>query len=263
MKPSYRSLLENKFANVVVLPQLLASMHENKTPPFSSPEWCSIPFEVYPANAFDRIVEILLSVQNCLVAVNQLVADADDASPDERKWELRDKLYRIVKQLDKWAQSYMPKRDMKAFRVYDASLHAHPPPGLSGNYFADSGETNSPVVALASLFHATSLVTLRLLSACHADRAADDAILEHHSCAILSGLNFARNVSGAVSNFGKIMMLPQLKMLSIWGAPSQARAYAMKLWAKESHITSLFADDPDSPPGYFADLAAIILEAAK
>ena len=166
------------------------------------------------SNLFDRLVSILLSIQACLYSAQCTVSD------------MSARVDKIMSELTAWKEMYMH------------ALGPVPPINVPSN-------TDVAAVALTLFFHAASLLALGVkgISGPYDARAVED-----HSHAILAGSQ-VKTTASLVSR-AKIMVVPQLKVVSVWGAPS-ARDDAVRIM-KELAMGTFVAMPARS---YFADLS--------
>ncbi|OAQ76555.1 Zn(2)-C6 fungal-type DNA-binding domain-containingprotein [Purpureocillium lilacinum] len=245
--------LHNVFCHVR-LQACVEAMSENILHPFASPEWMTTPFELVPKTFFDELVDLLFLVQKCLARADQLMRNGvNDCTMDKA---LHSWIHGAMSLQYAWLQRYvstiqMSERRLPGMPQSTTSLSTCPE-------HLDITYTTVSAAALISLYHTVNLLLLRLLQ----PQQEYIVRIQRHAEAILSANDFVLSAPGPSAEFGPVMMLLQLKVASLWGAPSAERIAAES--ALQRHrmryggLMSVF----DTEGGYFADLAAWVLSNA-
>jgi len=230
-------------------------MSENILHPFASPEWMTTPFELVPKTFFDELVDLLFLAQKCLARADQLmrngVNDCNKMDKTLHTW-----ISGAMSLQHAWLQRYVSTIQLS---------EGHPPvvPQRTASLSTcpehlDITYTTVSAAALISLYHTVNLLLLRLLQ----PQQEYIVRIQRHAEAILFANDFVLSAPGPSAEFGPVMMLLQLKVASLWGAPSAERIAAES--ALQRHrmryggLMSVF----DTEGGYFADLAAWVLSNA-
>jgi hypothetical protein len=245
-------------------------MYESKLPNFADSDWTCIPFELHPPNLFDQIVTILFDVQSCLAIANIMIQANDDADRPRLESHLRTLAGNTKSKLVYWEQQLMPPSSIE-----DASNDfANPLPSCSSSVSPPAQPhtlhgpntpiqfVNMPEAALLSLYHAAYIIVLRLLALAGEHQVVDHDPITRHTQEILRAYKFVRKVTGKgpTSTLGPVMMVPQLKIASLWGAEECHREMATSLLKRIGQRQSYALGSIwDSPDAYFANVASYAL----
>lgn len=244
-------------------------MYESKLPGFASPEWTSIPFEIHPANIFDQIVTILFDVQSSSAIANDFIHANDHANRIQLESALRTSVRNTRQKLIHWEQQLMPPPSAEgagdnsadtSSTSSSASSPAQPPP--HNDDLPSFPFSSMPEAALLSLYHSAYIIVYRLLALTGDGEAGDADRLLMHTQEILRAYKFVRKVTdkGPTSNLGPVMMVPQLKIASLWGSEESDRVMATgflkRIGQRQSFALGSIWDLPD---GYFANVACHVL----
>lgn len=243
--------------------QFIATMYENRLSGFASPEWTCVPFEIHPPNVFDQIVTILFDVQACLATAHGLTRTHGFAA--RAKVQLRALAEATVAKLWQWEQQFMPPSTIQEMNGvckdgWPSASSPSPPTGPSAAHdrFPPAHFTSMPEAALLSLYHAACIVACRLLAVARDDVADGDGLLVHTQ-EIIRAYKFVERVTdkAPTSNLGPVMMVPQLKMASLWGVDESQRVMAMRMLKRVGqHQSFALGDIGDLQDGYFASVAS-------
>ncbi|CAM1508677.1 Fc.00g055250.m01.CDS01 [Cosmosporella sp. VM-42] len=236
----------------------VAAMAENEVPAFASLEWMTIPFQIHPKLIFDRLIDALFAVLSCLSLSTQLI----------RTWG--DNLHESTTRLDTLVRSTMQKikewwsecissgsfgeTELMRTRCYEGE-------------FGSSGEfdhlllpyTNVPEAAIASIYDTANIIILRLLYLVSPSAASYDAHVQRHGQSILCANQFVNATSGPEPDRGSIMMVLQLKVVSLWSSSLQQRDMAASMLNGGKVQNGGLADISVISHEYFAGAAAHIL----
>ncbi|KAH0594398.1 hypothetical protein MHUMG1_07748 [Metarhizium humberi] len=241
----------------------IATMYENRLSGFASPEWTGIPFEIHPPNVFDQIVTILFGIQACLATAHGVIQTRDLAANVEV--QLRALAEATVAKLLQWEQQFMPPPTIQEMNgvcedSWPSASSPSPPtrPSAAHDRFPPAHFTSMPEAALLSLYHAACIVACRLLAVARDDVADGDGLLVHTQ-EIIRAYKFVERVTdkAPTSNLGPVMMVPQLKMASLWGVDESQRVMAMRMLKRVGqHQSFALGDIGDLQDGYFASVAS-------
>ena len=113
---------------------------------------------------------------------------------------------------------------------------------------------NIPTAALASMYYANQIMILRLDAL--ATRSLHIPLIEEYTRHILAVNEYAVRVAGTSEGFGPMMIVFQIKIASLFGASSAARAAATKILADNKSIPNgAFVDIAENQDGFFHDVA--------
>ncbi|EFY92447.1 hypothetical protein MAC_01413 [Metarhizium acridum CQMa 102] len=243
-------------------------MYENKLSKFASPEWTCIPFEIHPPNVFDQMVTILVDVEACLATAHELIPTHDLAG--RAKLELRASAEATVAKLLRWERQFVPPLTIQEMngifeeKSWPSVPSPSPPtrPDTAHDTFPSSHFASMPEAALLSLYHAACIVVYRLLAAARDDVSADVDRLLMHTREIIRAYKFVERVAdkAPTSNLGPVMMVPQLKMASVWGVDESQRVRAMHMLKRVGqHQNFALGDIGDLQDAYFASVASWVV----
>lgn len=234
-------------------------MAENEVPAFASPAWMTIPFEIYPKMIFDQLIDVLFAVQRCLSVASELIKSTRH---DAR--ELRTKLDKLLQ--DAMFQMHQWWSGCILGGIFGQTKLMHEPSfNTKPNFSCDLKEsllpfTNIPAAALCSLYDAANVIMLRLSHLVSPSAASYDIRIQKHAQSILSAYHFIIAASGPAPDRGSIMMVLQLKVVSLWSPSSQQRALALGMLQGEKMQGGGLSDVGAVSHEYFADVAAHILQ---
>ncbi len=235
----------------------IASMQENTLHTFAEPQWLHVPFREQAQTLFDELVDALFSVQRCLFFVQQNV-DIGAVKGEETCLEIRSLTDAAANQLSTWS-----KRHMVFLRPASWAQQA------CGGEVTSSGKTGDadlivtatpipgpPEAALMSLFHAGRLIVTQLASATDGSLRST---AEEDSQIILQANAFSvRSTSLPSTKLRPFLMLPSLKIASLWSPLSEVRSQARALLLNEQILASSMADLALTSEGYFSQIAPSI-----
>ncbi|KAH6967780.1 hypothetical protein BKA56DRAFT_678925 [Ilyonectria sp. MPI-CAGE-AT-0026] len=237
----------------------IAAMAENEVSAFASQAWMTIPFEIYPKLVFDQLIDVLFGVQRCLSVASQLIRSAEH---DARE---------LVTKLDKLLQDAMFQMHqwwsgcISSGVFGQTNLMQKPNFNTKPSFSCDLKEqllpfTNIPAAALSCLYDAANLIIFRLSHLVSPAAASYDMRIQKHAQSILSAYHFIIAASGPAPDRGSIMMVLQLKVVSLWSPSSQQRALALGMLQGEKVQGGGLSDVAAVSHEYFADVAAHILQ---
>ncbi|ATY64292.1 Fungal transcriptional regulatory [Cordyceps militaris] len=238
----------------------LASMQDNTLHAFAGREWREVPFRGHGKTLFDELVDALFAVQRCLFFVQQRVDMGRDSAGDDPFVESRPLVEDAAEQLSSWNERYM--RFLRPASWEDSSrgdeLMLLGKPGAMGSDVAVVPTLGLPEAALMSLFHAGRLIIAQLASV--ADAGLPDTA-EEDSRIILQANRFSTpSNSPPSSKLRPFMMLPGLKIASLWSSVPEVRTQAAALLLNEQILTSPMAELALTSDGYFSEMASSILK---
>ncbi|EGX96746.1 Fungal transcriptional regulatory protein [Cordyceps militaris CM01] len=240
----------------------LASMQDNTLHAFAGREWREVPFRGHGKTLFDELVDALFAVQECLFFVQQRVDMGRDSAGDDPFVESRPLVEDAAEQLSSWNERYM--RFLRP-ASWDGSsrgdeLMLLEKPGAMGSDATVVSTLGLPEAALMSLFHAGRLIIAQLASV--ADAGLPDTA-EEDSWVILQANRFSTPSnsppSSTSSKLRPFMMLPGLKIASLWSPVPEVRTQAAALLLNEQILTSPMAELALTSDGYFSEMASSIL----
>ncbi|KAI5459131.1 hypothetical protein BGZ63DRAFT_360575 [Mariannaea sp. PMI_226] len=234
----------------------VASMAENEVPAFASYEWMTIPFEIYPKMIFDQLIDILYTVQKCISVANELIKLRGNETT-----ALMKKLDKLIQgtmiQMHQWWSKCLSSgifRESKKTQAWSlASMldNSKEPPLLPFD--------NVQAAALSSLYDAANIIILRLLFFVSPLAASYDLRVRQHAESIFASNHLINAASGPAPDRGSIMMVLQLKIVSLWSSASQQRTTAARMLQGEKYQGGGLSDI-STVSQYFADVAAYILQ---
>ncbi|KAJ3548118.1 hypothetical protein NM208_g1152 [Fusarium decemcellulare] len=238
----------------------IAAMTENKVSAFASPTWTTIPFEIHPKLVFDQLIDALFNVQKCLWVADQLIKSVTDIGTSELVMELNSLMLDAMFQLHQW---YLGCISSGRFGESDLIQSSNPKAVsalLPGPKELLLPYQNVPTAALSSLYDSANIIILRLLHLVSPEAASHDARVWQHAQSILSAYDFINATCGPGPDRGSIMMVAQLKVVSLWSLSSQQRDTAAGMLQGERVQAGGLSDISAASNQYFADLAAHILK---
>ncbi|KAJ2974830.1 hypothetical protein NQ176_g5850 [Zarea fungicola] len=237
----------------------IATMHENKLHAFAEDRWLDIPFRDQGKTFFDELVDALFLVQQCLF-VTQKQIELLQAKNKEAAATVKNFVINASRLLSEWHVKYAPFLQSSFFieisrQIDAASLQST---ALSHSNNPQLLASRVPEASLISLFHAARLIIAQISSATTAgvpDTAEDDTRV------ILCATDFVSqyNSSGPGSKLRPFMMLPGLKIVSLWSPLDEARTAALAQLLDHKFLNSPMADIALTPEGYFSMAAKGIL----
>ncbi|KAF4463118.1 hypothetical protein FALBO_10059 [Fusarium albosuccineum] len=238
----------------------IAAMTENQVSAFASPTWTTIPFEIHPKLVFDQLIDALFNVQKCLWVADQLIKSMTDIGTSELVMELNSLMLDAMFQLHQW---YLGCISSGRFGESDSVQSSNPKAVsalLPGPEELLLPYQNVPAAALSSLYDSANIIILRLLHLVSPEAASHDARVWQHAQSILSAYDFINATCGPGPDRGSIMMVAQLKVVSLWSSSSQQRDTAAGMLQGERVQAGGLSDISAASNQYFADVAAHILK---
>lgn len=223
-------------------------MTENEVPVFASPDWMTIPFQVYPKLIFDQLIDVLFNLLKCLSFADQLIKS--DSSSNLRST------------LDANIRDCM----LQASQWWLGCIENSPFGQISPKQECGSDEgqllthTSVPAAALCSLYDAANMIAFRLSHLVSSSASSHDLNARQHAESILSASHFIDEVSGPAPDRASIMITLQLKVVSLWSPSSEQRNMALALLQRDKHQGGGLSDISAVSNEYFADVAAYILQ---
>ena len=236
----------------------IATMQENTLHAFAEDKWLDVPFLDQGKTFFDELVDALFSVQQCLYAMQQNIV-LQPMKSKEVATTGKDLVLTAARQLLEWHEKYTPFLESYFEMEFPQQIDGAP---LYSTAVSRSGHVRPPAcgvpeASLLSLFHAARLVTAQISSATNAslpDTAEEDTRV------ILRATNFVSEYnSGPGSKLLPFMMLPGLKIVSLWSPLEEARTEALTQLMDPTFLNSPMADIALTSEGYFASAAVGIL----
>lgn len=223
-------------------------MENRKVPTFASDKWMSTPFKYQPKTTFDTLTDILFKLQQCLVEFDEIrLLGLSEDSSETRQQNLGVDAESILLQLRNW------ERDLLADYIFQSLLVGDiKPPKLD---LASLAKTSVSAAALISLFHSANVVIFRILMAIGNLDIHNTTTCYNHALAVLHASHFVGSVPGATRDLGPIMLVPQLKIVSLWAPDVQLRQQAQNILEMENLRPGAFANVAKSSGGYFSALA--------
>lgn len=221
----------------------IATMQENTLHVFAEDDWLDIPFRVRNKTFFDELVDGLFATQECLYKIQQANGNDVAATPNVA---IKGLLMKTSCQLADWDTKYIGflRRELLVNSTNITTAESH------DTNLAFSG---LPEAALVSLFHAARLVVSRLGAAIGAD--TPDTALQDTSI-ILAAASFINDQgSGPDNKLRPFMVLPGLKIASLWSPLPSTRAAACTLLLDRKFLESPMAELAQTQDGFFASLA--------
>ncbi|KAJ3492700.1 hypothetical protein NLG97_g5204 [Lecanicillium saksenae] len=240
----------------------IASMQENTLHAFADPEWLDVPFREQGKNLFDELVDALFSVQRCLFVMQEGLRAGTEKDEDYTK-TMQLLMETATKELSEWDAKYM------AFmRPACWARREQKPEAMAPDYvdFVEPDEAEAavpglPESALMSLFYAGRLIVAQLAAtACGTLNNT-----AHEDSYVLLNIAGRGEQSSAEpsSKLRPFMMLPGLKIASVWSPLPEVRSQARALLLNEQILISPMADIALTSGNYFSDVANSILGEPK
>lgn len=236
----------------------IASMQENTLPIFAEPRWLDVPFREQGKTLFDELVDALFLVQRCLSFVQQSV-DVGAVKGDETFLAIRPLTDAALNQLSTWEKKYM------AFLRPASWAHLARGGEVTTPEKADDAESvvtatsmpGLPEAALVSLFHAGRLIVTQLASTTDGSLSST---AEEDSEIILQANNFSvQSTTLPTTKLRPFLMLPGLKIASLWSPLPEVRSQARSLLLNEQISASPMVDLALTSDGCFSQIAISVL----
>ncbi|KFZ21112.1 hypothetical protein V502_02942 [Pseudogymnoascus sp. VKM F-4520 (FW-2644)] len=210
---------------------LVATMARNKSHPFGSQQWITIPFENHPKTFFDLLIDVLFSLPRCLtVAKNVMNSSGEEA--DILVAELDTLIQSSVSQIDLlWSQglSRFSSGKDSTYRCLDFADGAAETLPWGPNPFQNIVYNDLPTAALSALYDAANVVLWSLLFFVSPSGDVYEGLIQLHAQSIISASEFVSVNSCPSSVHGSLMMLFPLKIVSLWSSSLQQRNRAVKI----------------------------------
>ncbi|KAJ4329277.1 hypothetical protein N0V84_000170 [Fusarium piperis] len=227
----------------------VAAMTENEVSAFASQNWMTIPFQLYPKQIFDQLIDVLFSVLKCLSAADQLIKSENSGD--------------LVSTLDVLIRDTMLQASQWWSNCIGSSVFGQISP-KEGHGSEEAQllltHTSVPAAAMCSLYDAANIITFRLLRLVSPSASSYDLCTRQHAQSILQASHFIDEVSGPAPDRGSIMITLQLKVVSLWSPSSEQRNVALGLLQGDKLRVGGLSDISVVSHEYFADVAAYILQ---
>lgn len=235
-------------------------MAENHLHVFASPEWMTVPFEIYKKTFFDRLVDLLFSVQRCLSAAQQKIKSTGD---DAEKFGayLKVLIVDTLLLLHNWRLEHPAfkthidetRKDSKV-SIDDAALV----PGGDPGHLPTVPYIDTPSASLASFYHAASLIVFRLYRLVSPTAYPYEQRALHHAQAVLAACGFIAERAGPSLDRSSIIMSLQLKMATLWSPTRKLRQQALDTIQQEKFQKSGLVSVAELSREHFAEVAMYI-----
>ncbi|KAJ6785293.1 hypothetical protein PWT90_01093 [Aphanocladium album] len=233
----------------------IAAMQESTLHAFAEPEWMDVPFQGCRKTLFDELVDALFTVQRCLFLMQQRL-EAGREQDEYHTETINRSIEAAAKQLFEWDAKYMaflrPASWSHPERTTDLVLPGHVV--FAELEDAEAAMARLPEAALLSLFHAGRLIVTQL-AAPTCGNLRNTA--QEDSYVILRMYRGSRqdNIEPS-SKIRPFMMLPGLKIASLWSPLPQVRNQARALLLSEKILASPMFDIALTTKGYFSQIAS-------
>ncbi|XWW96769.1 hypothetical protein V2A60_004749 [Cordyceps javanica] len=250
-----RGFLQSVFSHLR-FQAFLVSMQESTVHAFAEPRWLEVPFREQGKTLFDELVDALFAVQRCLFFVQKNVETGEEKS-NEPLMDARLLIHAAADQLAVWNGKYMTFLRPASWigKAHESKLALPENTDAIDSSAAATSLPGLPEAALVSLFHAGRLVVARLASLTAAgvpDTAEEDSKI------VLQASSFSRQGdSTPTTKVRPFMMLPGLKITSLWSPLPELRAQAHALLLDEQILSSPMADIALTSEGYFSHVATL------
>lgn len=232
----------------------IASMQENTLHAFAEAPWLEGPFREQGKTLFDELVDALFSLQQCLYFVQQSVNMGEEKGEQLLK-AIRSLTDAAARQLSQWNSKYMaflrPASWPYPVQGYEVILSRDADNVESGA--AATSLPGVPEAALVSLFHAGRLIVSQLASA--TDAGSPETAEEDSKIILQANSVSMQRHRPTGTKLRPFMMLPGLKIASLWSPLPEVRSQAGALLLDEQILTSPMADIALTSDGYFSHIA--------
>lgn len=213
----------------------------------------TVPFQHHPKEAFDELIDVLFSTQKNLKAADGLRQVADDTSYTTTRLELIDDVVETHHLLEQWRKRHHKTMALETVRSivrqYDAPL-----PSDRQNVLGHQETWLVPAAALMALEDVATMINATLLQA----TGGGDIIEKDDPTQgwdILRASYFVRAVPGASKDMGPMMILPPLKIASIWSTDDNVRKLAQAELEHDPATKGALGSLAQQDAGFFAPLA--------
>ena len=203
---------------------------------FSRQPWTTVPFEVHPKTAYDRLLDILLLIPGCLSLENQIESTSDLHSLEDQKLRLDLELsaLSLLGCLQDWWHEYVREH---TGRGRDANLFGGPEPFSMSiePYFPDAF-----AATCTALYHASVIILYALLTFCSGEADVYDPQIAWHSGQILGSCTYL--MANRFSSASTVMMVFPLKIMcrSSRNELQRQEAYEiLELWGQSKGIQGI------------------------
>lgn len=174
---------------------------------FATHPWNTVPFEVNPKVAYDKLLDLLLLIPSCLSFLNRTIRTwgLDITKDQDMRLELESLVSSILRRLQEWWQEYAEEH---ASHGRDANSFGEPQPS---SVSTEPYYPNSFDAACTAQYHAATMVLCALLTFCSYGTQTYEAQIEWHSSRILASCSYM--MMNRTSSAGTIMMVYPLKIM--------------------------------------------------
>lgn len=236
--------------------QFLVAMESESRLCLASPEWMTVPFHRYPKEPFDELIDVLFLTQKCLKMADEL-RQVQGVPDTITRIELATDITDAYSKLEKWQKKHQEHVSLQTIRSllrkYDNSSQS-----VSHHSLARYKETwLVPAVALIALVDVATMINGMLL---HAIQGT--CIVEQDDAAqgwdIIRASHLVKSIAGASKDMGPMMVLPSLKVASIWSSEEEVRKTAQIELELDPATKGALGSLAEQGTGFFASLATYI-----
>lgn len=219
----------------------------------TSKDWRTVPYQSHSTELFDNLLHILFTMQQCLVMARTCRETTGSLSELNDKQDFSTLLQDTWRQLWDWNETYAsasPFLELRQLLVHlsKVGIAKQPPePWMV------------PMMALLALFNASVIVCSQLSKTTQTSFDITCEKLTSLGMEAVVATELVSDVQGASKDMGPLMMLPALKMVSIWSPDETIRRLAQKGLDADTAQRGVMQDIAQSQ-GYFAGVAQELLE---
>lgn len=215
----------------------------------TSPDWRTVPYQPRSTELFDNLLHVLFTMQQCLTmakACRELTGSLE-AMNDKQDFGIL--LQDTWRKLWEWNETYasgspfFELRQMLVNISHDGIAKLPPPePWMV------------PIMALLALFNGSILVCSQLAKIIQNSFDVTPEELTSLGMQAVVATQLVNKVQGASKDMGPLMMLPALKIVSLWSPDEAIRSLAQKELDADTAQRGVMQDIAQSQ-GYFAGIA--------
>jgi hypothetical protein len=174
---------------------------------FATYPWDTVPFEVNPKIAYDKLLDILLLIPGCLSVVNQIkgIYSLDITEAHELRIKLESSVSTLLRRLQEWWWEYAEEH---ASHGRDANSFGEPQSSSTSN---EPYYPNAFAAACTASYHAAMIVLYAMHTFCSYEAHTYEAQIEWHSSRILVSCSYM--MMNRTSSAGTVMMVFPLKSM--------------------------------------------------
>lgn len=211
----------------------------------------TIPFEVYPKGAFDKLVDILFSLLPCLTIADKLVQSHGEKA-DTLRGNLNTLILSLIFQLHLWWKGCISMANLGEINgniEVKVASNGSDNPLWDPSHFPTLDHSDMPTAALFALYDAANIIAFRLFFLVSPSAPLYEERIQRHAQSILSAKKFVSAIPGPASNRGSLMVGFPFRILNVWSPPGDGGKN------RNGDASGLSA----TPDGLFASVATYVL----